>query len=78
MAIRYIGIAASDGVQVVNSDVVGAAAGGTLAGGQNVQLVFDDAVYGSPVEGKQRLMAAIEMIHSRIASAKSWPIDSTS
>lgn len=78
MATRYIGIAASDGIQVVNSDVIGAASGGTLSGAQNVQVVFDDAVYDSTLEGKQRLAAAIELIRDRIATAREWPITSSS
>ncbi len=78
MAIRYFGIAASDGVQVVGSDVVGAASGGTLTGSQNVQIVYDDAVYESTPEGKQRLLAAIKLIEDRISTARVWPITSAS
>lgn len=78
MATRYIGLAVTDGVQVVGGDVVGADSGGTLAGGQNVQLVFDDTVYDGTLEGKQRLLAAIDLIRARVASAKAWPISSSS
>jgi hypothetical protein len=77
MATRYIGI---DNVspQLKGSEVVGAASGGTLAGSQDVQVVFDDAVFGSTPEGKQRLLAALKLIEARIKSAKVWPIAATS
>lgn len=78
MATRYIGMAVTDGPQVVGGDVVAAASGGTLAGSQNVQLVFDDTVYGSTPEGKQRLLAALKIIEARIKSAKVWPLAATS
>lgn len=78
MATRYIGIGVTDGVQVVGGDVVGAASGGTLAGSQNLQVVFDDAVYDSTPEGKQRLIAGVELILHRIKSAVSYPISSSS
>lgn len=78
MAVRGVGIAATDGIQVVNSDVVGFASGGTLDSSNVVQLNFDDAVFGSTLEGKQRLLAAIEMFKNRISTAKAWPITSSS
>ena len=78
MATRYIGIAVTDGPQVVGGDVIGAASGGTLAGSQNLQVVFDDAVYGSSQEGKQRLLAGLDLIRKRIEAAKEWPISSSS
>lgn len=78
MAVRYIGLGVTDGPQFVNSDVVGASSGGTLTGSQNIQVVFDDAVFGSGPEDKQRLLAALEIIARRIETARTWPIDSTS
>lgn len=77
MATRYIGI---DNVspQLKGDQVVGAASGGTLTGSQDVQVVFDDAVFGSSLEGKQRLLAAVDIIRARIQTAKVWPIESTS
>lgn len=78
MATRYIGLAVTDGPQFVGGDVIGAASGGTLAGSQNVQVVFDDSVYGSGLEGKQRLLAALDIIRTRIQGAKVWPITSSS
>lgn len=76
-ATRYIGIV-NVNPQVEGDLVVGASSGGTLAGTQVVQVVFNDGTFASTPEGKQRLLAAIEVIMDRIASAKTWPIDSTS
>lgn len=76
-ATRYIGTA-DTGNSMVNSSVVGAASGGTLAGSQKVQVVFDDTVFTSTQEGKQRLLAALDIIRARIASTKVWPIAATS
>jgi len=78
MATRYIGLAVTDGPQLVGGDVIGASSGGTLTGSQNVQVVFDDTVFTSSQESKQRLVAALELIIQRIQAAKVWPIDSTS
>lgn len=77
MATRYIGI---DNVspKLQGDQVVGAASGGTLTGSQDVQVVFDDAVFGATPEGKQRLLAALDIIRVRIAAAKAWPISSSS
>jgi hypothetical protein len=78
MATRYIGITQAAGPKAVGGDVIGAASGGTLAGSQNLQVVFDDAVYGSSPEGKQRLLAGLKLIQERIKAAKVWPIAATS
>ena len=77
MATRYIGITTT-GPQLLGSDVIGAASGGTLAGSQNVQVVFNDTVFDSTQEGKQRLLAAMDIIKKRVEVAQSWPIDSSS
>ena len=76
MATRYIGMTAVF-PQVEGDAVIGAATGGTLAGSQYVQVVFDDSIFTGQ-EGKQRLLAALQVISDRIASAKVWPIASTS
>ena len=77
MAVRYYGL--TDGlIAVGRSKGVGAAAGGTLTGGQVVQIVFDDTVFDTTLEGKQRLIAALEVIEDDIQLARTWPIDSTS
>lgn len=77
MADRYIGIVQTN-PQILSGEVVGASSGGTLAGGQVVQVVFDDTVFTSAQEGKQRLVAAVEFILAKLETAKTWPIDSTS
>ena len=77
MATRYVGMTTT-GPQLLGSDVIGASSGGTLAGSQNVQVVFDDTMFTSAQEGKQRLLAAIDVIKKRVEVAKSWPIDSSS
>ncbi|MGH8596738.1 MAG: hypothetical protein ACREXT_08785 [Gammaproteobacteria bacterium] len=80
MATRYMGIVGGY-PQLTDSNVVGAAAGGTLAGGQSVQVVFDDAVFvtgGNLTDGKQRLLDALKLIYIRIQNAKTWPISSSS
>lgn len=79
MATRYYGLLATANPQSPNrANIVGASSGGTLAGSQSVQIVFDDTVFGSAQEGKQRLIAALDAILSELKTAKTWPIDSTS
>ena len=79
MAVRYIGLPTSGnaGPKAIRGTVVGAASGGTLTGSQDVQIVFDDSVYGSTQEGKQRLLAEIEVIVSCIEAGRVWPITSS-
>lgn len=81
MATRYIGYATdAAGVQkqAGRFNVVGAASGGTLAGSQTLQVVFDDAEFTSSQESKQRLLDGLQSITNAIECARSWPIDSTS
>jgi hypothetical protein len=78
MATRYAGIADTDGIQLTESSVVFAASGGTLDASNLVQVNFDDAVFTSSQEGKQRLVAALELITRRIQMAKIWPVTSSS
>ena len=77
MTARYIGMTVA-APQVLGSDVIGSSSGGTLAGGQLVQVVYDDTTFTSSPEGKQRLLAALGVILAKIERAKTWPIDSTS
>lgn len=77
MATRYAGIADTDGIQVTENSVVFAASGGTLGASNVVQLNFDDTVFTGQ-EGKQRLLAAIDLIKARVATAKVWPVTSSS
>lgn len=77
MATRYAGIAATDGIQMIGSDVVFAASGGTLDASNVVQVNFDDSVFTGQ-EGKQRLVAALELIAERVKSARVWPVTDAS
>jgi len=77
MAVPSYGIAATDGIQIVNSDVVGDDAGGTLDSSNVVQLNYDDTVFVGQL-GKQRLLTAIDLIRVRIATARVWPTTSAS
>lgn len=80
MAVRYIGLPTSGntGPKDIRGNIVAAASGGTLAGSQDVQIVFDDAVYGSAQEGKQRLIATVEEILNALKIARVWPLTSSS
>lgn len=78
MATRYAGIADTDGIQMTENSVVFAASGGTLDASNVVQVNFDDSVFGSTLEGKQRLVAAMELLTRRIQAAKIWPVTSSS
>jgi hypothetical protein len=75
MATRYFGTT----VVAPNkrNDFVGASSGGTLAGSQYLQLVWDDSIFGSTPEGKQRLLAALKQLEDRLQTSSIWPIDST-
>lgn len=77
MATRYIGIAATDGIQLINNEAVGAASGGTLDASNVVQINYDDTVFTGQ-EGKQRLAAALDFLKKRVEAAKVWPITTTS
>lgn len=68
MAVRYVFSASARPSNPANFT----GASGTL------ELVFDDAVFGSTNEGKQRLIAAIDALSDRIKSTKAWPITSSS
>lgn len=74
MATRLAGIADTDGIQLTENSVVFAASGGTLDASNVVQVNFNDAVFDSSQEGKQRLVAALELIARRIQTARVWPV----
>lgn len=79
MAVFLAGIAATDGPQVVGSDVLFAASGGTLDASNLVQVNWDGTAFdGTTMEGKQRLCAALKLILQRIQTAKLWPVTSAS
>jgi len=77
MATRFAGIADTDGIQMTESSVVFAASGGTLNASNVVQVNFDDAVFVGQ-EGKQRLVAALELLTRRVQAAKVWPVTTAS
>lgn len=76
MATSGCGIADTDGIQLTENSVVFFAGSGTLDSSNVVQVNFNDSVFTGP-EGKQRLIAALELIKVRIMSAKVWPVTSS-
>jgi len=79
MAVFLAGIADTDGIQMTENSVVFAASGGTLDASNVVQVNWDGTVFdGTTAEGKQRLVAALELITRRIQTAKLWPVTSAS
>lgn len=77
MATASLQIAATNGPRVIGSDVVFDVAGGTLDNSSVCQFNYDDAVFVGQ-EGKQRLLAYLELIKNRLASAKEWPATASS
>jgi hypothetical protein len=77
MAVASAQIAATDGIQIVGSDVLFDVTGGTLDNSSVVQLNWDDAVFVGQ-EGKQRLVAALDLIRLRLMTAKQFPVEATS
>lgn len=77
MAVASLQMAATDGPQVIGSDVVFDIAGGTLDNASVCQFNYDDAVFVGQ-EGKQRLLAYLELIRARLMSAKLWPATAAS
>jgi len=77
MAVASLQVAATDGPQVIGSDVVFDVAGGTLDNSSVVQLNYDDTVFVGQ-EGKQRLLAYVQVIVDRLATARLWPITAAS
>jgi len=73
MAVFSAQVTNTDGPQVNWDDVTFDVAGGTLDNSSVCQFNWDDAVFVGQ-EGKQRLLAQLEIIKNRIASAKLWPI----
>jgi hypothetical protein len=70
-------MAVTDGPQDVNSDVVFFTGSGTLDSSNLVQINFDTVVFAGQ-EGKQRLLASLELMVSRIETARLWPVTSAS
>jgi|GEM_PF-7061344 len=79
MATFYAGIAATDGPQMIGSDVLFAASGGTLDASNVVQVNWNGDVFAGPgAEGKQRLVAALKLLTQRIETAKVWTVTTAS
>lgn len=77
MAVAGCGIADTDGIQMTENSVVFFTGSGTLDSSNLVQVNFDTVVFGS-ADGKQRLVAALELITRRIQTAKVWPVSTAS
>lgn len=77
MAVASLQVAATDGPQLAESDVVFDIAGGTLDNASIVQLNYDDTVFVGQ-EGKQRLVAYLEVIRARLMGARLWPATAAS
>lgn len=77
MAVASVQVTVTDGPQVNGDDVTFDTTGGTLDNSSVCQFNWDDAVFVGQ-EGKQRLLAHLEIISHRIASAKLWPITAAS
>ena len=77
MAVASLQIAATDGPQVIGSDVVFDITGGTLDNSSVCQFNYDDTIFVG-IEGKQRLIAYLNLIKARLESAKLWPATAAS
>jgi hypothetical protein len=73
MATFAAGIADTDGIQMTENSVLFDVSGGTLDNSNVVQVNWDSTVFTGQ-EGKQRLVAAMELLTRRIQTAKLWPI----
>lgn len=76
MAVASAQVAAATG-QLLNSNVVFDVTGGTLDNSSLVQLNWDDTVFVGQ-EGKQRLLAIVDLIKVRLQTAKLFPITAAS
>jgi hypothetical protein len=77
MAVPSVQVTTVAGPQVSGDNVVFDIAGGTLDNSSVCQFNWDDAVFVGQ-EGKQRLLAHLEIISQRIEAAKLWPITAAS
>ena len=77
MAVASAQIAATDGIQIANADVLFDVTGGTLDNSSVCQFNWDDAVFVGQ-EGKQRLVAALDLIRLRLMTAKQFPVEAGS
>ena len=77
MAVASLQVAATDGPQVIGSDVVFDVTGATLDNSSVCQFNYDDTVFVGQ-EGKQRLIAYLDVIKARLQTAKLWPATAAS
>jgi len=77
MAVASVQVTVTDGPQVNGDDVTFDTTGGTLDNSSVCQFNWDDAVFVG-IEGKQRLLSHLKIIHDRISTAKLWPITAAS
>lgn len=77
MAVAGCGIADTDGIQMTENSVLFFTGSGTLDSSNLVQVNFNTTAFGSN-DGKQRLVAALELITRRVQMAKIWPVTSAS
>lgn len=77
MAVAGAGIADTDGIQMTENSVVFFTGSGTLDSSNLVQVNFDTTAFGGN-DGKQRLVAALELISQRVEAAKVWPVSTAS
>ena len=77
MAVASVQVTTTAGPQVSGDNVTFDVAGGTLDNSSVCQFNWDDTVFVGQ-EGKQRLLAHLEIIEQRIEAAKLWPITAAS
>ena len=77
MAVRGIGTT-NTGSEYVDSNFVGIVSGATLDSSNVVQLNFNDAVFSSSEEGRQRLIDCVDIIKDRLENLKVWPMTASS
>jgi hypothetical protein len=76
MSTVYIG-STKNNPRLASTDIVGAASGGTLSGGQVIQIVYDDASFPATPLGKEMLMSAVQQLYNRLQALKAWPLTSS-
>lgn len=77
MAVASVQVTVTAGPQVNGDNVTFDTTGGTLDNSSVCQFNWDDTVFVGQ-EGKQRLLAHLEIIEQRIEAAKLWPITAAS
>ena len=77
MAVRFVQSVTGNRQPRQPSDFSFAVGGGVLAGGQTMQLLWndnnDEDGFPNTMAGKEKLINALIMITQRLESAKDWP-----